>query len=204
MGRLRILASQRALPLLSAAAVVAGLSTLAGCGLSGTNDGGYIAGDGRVAEYAAADRGQPVALTGKTLDGKRFDLADLRGRVVVLNVWWTGCGPCRREMPMLQQAHRALGDKVAFVGLNIRDSSAAQGLAFQRKYGVSYPSLYSPDGRAVLALKGKVSPRTIPATAVLDKQGRVAALIRGEVPGRTTLEDVIQDAGGPPAPGGKA
>lgn len=180
------------------------VALLAACGQSGTNEGGYISGDGRVMEYAAAHRSAPVKLTGKTLDGKAFDIASTRGKVTVLNVWWTGCGPCRREMPMLQQAHRALGDKVAFVGLNIRDSSAAQGLAFQRKYGVSYPSLYSPDGRAVLALKGKVSPRTIPATAVLDKQGRVAALIRGEVPGRTTLEDVIQDAGGPPAPGGKA
>ena len=66
---------------------------------------------------------------------------------------------------MLQAAYEELGDDVAFVGINTRDASAAQGLAFERHYGVEYPSVYSPDGAAVLALKGSLAPRAIPATA---------------------------------------
>lgn len=169
------------------------VALVAACGQSGTNEGGYISGDGRVMEYVAAHRTAPVKLTGKTLDGKAFDIASTRGKVTVLNVWWTGCGPCRQEMPMLQAASKAEKD-VAFVGINTRDSSAAQGIAFERHFGVSYPSLYSPDGDAVLALKGDLAPRTIPATAILDKQGRVAALIRGSIPDARTLDDLIKSA----------
>ena len=153
------------------ALVMVGL--LAGCGQNGTNEAGYISGDGRTQEIPVADRGKPVELTGKTLDGKPFDLADSRGKVTVLNVWWTGCAPCRKEMPMLQAAYEELGDEVSFVGINTRDASAAQGQAFERHYGVDYPSVYSPDGEAVLALKGSLAPRAIPATAILDTEGRV-------------------------------
>lgn len=176
------------------------LAALAGCGLSGTNDGGYISGDGQVIQYAAADRGEPISLSGKTLTGSSYDLSAQRGKVVVVNFWWSTCGPCRKETPMLQSVHTALGDKVAFLGVNIRDNSADQGLAFERYYKVTYPSLYSPDGKATLAFRDRLSPRTVPATAVLDPQGRVAAIIRGTIPTRTTLEDIIEDAGGPAAP----
>ena len=96
---------------------------------------------------------------------------------------------------MLQAAYEELGDTVAFVGLNTRDASAAQGLAFERHYGVEYPSVYSPDGAAVLALKGSLAPRAIPATAILDNEGRVAALIRGEIPSARTLDELISSAG---------
>ena len=98
---------------------------------------------------------------------------------------------------MLQAAYEELGDEVAFVGLNTRDASAAQGLAFERHYGVEYPSVYSPDGAAVLALKGSLAPRAIPATAILDTEGRVAALIRGEIPSARTLDELISSAGEP-------
>jgi thiol-disulfide isomerase/thioredoxin len=162
------------------------------CGLTGTNSGGYITGNSQVQGVPSAKRDAPVELTGTTLEGKPFDLASDRGKVVVVNTWWSGCGPCNSEMPMLQQASKELGSSVAFVGINIRDTSAANGLAFQRQHGVTYPSVYSPDGKAVLAFPPAYSPRTIPATAVLDTQGRVAAVIRGAIPSKLTLTETVQ------------
>lgn len=189
---LRSRAPRRSPRLLALAVLAPLLALLAACGMSGTSTGGYLVGDGQVQAVAAADRGKPVDLSGTTLDGKQLSLASDRGKVVVVNTWWSGCGPCNTEMPMLQQASAALGDSATFVGINIRDTSAANGLAFQRQHGVTYPSLYSPDGKAVLAFPAKYSPRTIPATAVLDTQGRVAAIIRGSIPSKLTLTETVQ------------
>jgi thiol-disulfide isomerase/thioredoxin len=179
-------------PVLRGLALALAVPLLAACGLSGTNDGGYITGDGRVQAVHIAKRGAPVELSGTTLDGKPFDLASDRGKVVVVNTWWSGCGPCNNEMPMLQQAAASLVDTAAFVGIDIRETSAANGLAFQRQHGVTYPSLYSPDGKAVLAFPSAYAPRTIPATVVLDAQGRVGAIIRGAIPSKLTLTETVQ------------
>lgn len=183
---------------LAAAAVLVPL--LAACGPAGTNDGGYIGGDGHVQAVPVAKRGNPVDLSGTTLDGKPIDLATDRGHVVVVNTWWSGCGPCNTEMPMLQQAATQLSGTATFVGINIRDTSAANGLAFQRDHGVTYPSIYSPDGRAVLAFPPAYAPRAIPATAVLDTQGRVAAIIRGAIPSKITLTETVQCVADPSRP----
>lgn len=178
-------------------AVLVSLVVLAGCdSLGGTNDGGYVPGDGRVLQIAPGDRGEPIELAEKTLEGDPLDVADLRGQVVVVNTWWSGCPPCRTEMPMLTRAAKELAGEASFVGINIRDASAAQGLAFQRNLGVSYPSIYSPGGEALLAFSGKVSPAAVPSTAVLDEQGRVAAVISGAIPSQLTLTDLVHEVAG--------
>lgn len=179
---------RRLLPLLLAVATLA-----AGCsGLSGTNKGGYITGDGQVTAWAPADRGTPIELTGNTLEGTPLDLGDYRGKPVVVNVWWSGCGPCRREMPMLQQASQELAGKAAFIGINTRDNSADNGLAFERSVGAAYPSIYAPDGRALLAFPGL--PRPLPSTVILDSQGRMSATISGEIPSRLTITQLVECA----------
>jgi len=175
------------LPLLLLAALVAGCSSL-----SGTNKGGYITGDGTTTQWAPHDRGAPVELTGTTLDGKKVDLADLRGKPAVVNVWWSGCGPCRAEMPLLQQASTELAGTAAFLGINTRDGSAENGLAFERSVGAAYPSIYAPDGRALLAFPGL--PRSLPSTVVLDGQGRISAMISGPIPSKLTLTELVQCA----------
>jgi thiol-disulfide isomerase/thioredoxin len=165
---------------------------LVGCSsLQGTGDKGYIAGEGVVTEIPVAERGAPVELTGESLSGEPLDLADHRGEVVVVNTWWSGCAPCRTEMPMLVEADEEL--EAAFVGINIRDASPQQGRAFERNLGVDYPSLYEPGGDALLAFSGKVSLNSIPTTAVLDREGRVAAVISGPIPSKLTLIEVVED-----------
>lgn len=179
-----------ALPLLLLALL---LPAAAGCSsLSGTNQGGYITGDGTTTLWGPDHRGTPVELTGRTLDGQSVDLADLRGKVAVVNVWWSGCGPCRAEMPLLQQASTELAGKAAFLGINTRDGSAENGLAFERSIGATYPSIYAPDGRALLAFPGL--PRSLPSTVILDAQGRVSAMIAGPIPSKLQLTELVDCA----------
>jgi len=178
--------------LLSAALAGGLLLMTAACSSDGTNDGGYISGDSNVVQFAADDRGDPIdGVGGKTLDGGEIDLADSRGKPVVVNVWWSGCGPCNVEMPMLTEAHAELGDQVDFVGINTRDTSIETARGFEQAKGVDYPSIYAADGKALLPFGNKA--RSMPTTLVLDREGRVAALIPGQVPGKVTLIDVVED-----------
>nr|WP_253943335.1 TlpA disulfide reductase family protein [Nocardioides sp. zg-1308] len=168
---------------------------LAGCsGLSGTGDKGYISGEGVPVEVAREDRDAPVDLSGTDLDGQDVDLAQLRGKPVVVNVWWSECPPCRVEQPDLNEAAAELGDDATFVGLNIRDSSADKALAFVRNFEVPYPSIYSPDGQALLSFAGTLNPRSIPSTVVLDAEGRVAASVQGRIPTTQTLLSLVEAA----------
>ncbi len=191
MARRRAVRRPRAavLGLVVALLGVVGLS--AGCSdLQGTSGKAYITGDGQISVWPDAERGKAVALEGTTLDGGTWSLADAGGKPVVVNVWWSNCGPCRTEMPMLQAAAKELTGTATFVGINTRDSSADNGLAFERSIGVSYPSIYSPDGKVLLALKGL--PRALPSTVVLDAQGRIAATISGAIPSKLTLTELVK------------
>ena len=127
------------------------------------------------------------------MQGDDLDLADLRGQVVVVNVWWSLCGPCRSEMPMLVDAEAALpAEETEFVGINIRDLAPENAAAFERDRGVDYPSIYDP-GSETLDEFGRYRPASMPATAVLDREGKVAALISGPVPSETTIVTLVED-----------
>jgi thiol-disulfide isomerase/thioredoxin len=173
-------------------AVGLGLAATGCTSLQGTGDKGYVTGDGAIHQVAVADRGQPVAFSGRSLDGAHLSLAELRGKPTVVSVWWANCPPCRKEAPLLVGAQRELGDIAHFVGVDVRDSGTAGPKTFQDQFGVTWPSFYSPGGEALLAFPGTLSPNTIPATVVLDAQGRVAASIIGAVPSQTTLVEMVR------------
>ncbi|NUR08535.1 MAG: TlpA family protein disulfide reductase [Nocardioidaceae bacterium] len=172
---------------------------LAGCSrndVGGSGDQGYVAGKGVITSVASADRKTPGPVEGSTLDGKQVALSDLRGRVVVVNVWGSWCPPCRAEAPMLGQAARDLAEQdVAFLGIDSRDPSKAAAQAFVREKRIPYPSIYDPSGKTLLAFRGTLSPNSIPSTIVIDPQGRVAGSVLGQV-SRTTLDDLVDDARG--------
>jgi thiol-disulfide isomerase/thioredoxin len=175
--------------------LVLAAGALAGCSndIGASGDQGYVAGKGVITTLAVADRKQPGAVSGTTLDGRSVSLRDYRGKVVVVNVWGSWCSPCRAEAPMLAATARDLAPKgVVFLGINSRDPERAGPQAFERRYKIPYPSIYDPGGRTLLAFHGTLSPNSIPSTVVVDRQGRVAASVNGEVT-RTTLEDIVQD-----------
>ena len=152
----------------------------------------YIAGDGTVAEFAEANRGEAIAWSGPTESGGILKSDQLSGVVVVMNFWYAGCAPCRAEAPDLVKVNRMfLGKKVQFVGVNVRDS-AATALAFDRNFDITWPSIIdSKSGSVLLSFTGLVTPQAVPTTIVIDKKGRVAARILGrfEV---STLKAMIQ------------
>jgi thiol-disulfide isomerase/thioredoxin len=187
---------RRRTALLVATALI-GSGAAAGCsnkvGSSGTQ--GFVSGNGVINTLPAAERKAPGPVSGESLDGKPLALSDYAGKVVVVNVWGSWCGPCRAEAPMLASAARELGKKgVVFLGINSRNPERAAPQAFVRRYGVPYPSIYDPDGRTLLAFRGTLPANAIPSTVVIDKRGRVAASVLGEIT-RTTLEDLVQEAG---------
>jgi thiol-disulfide isomerase/thioredoxin len=184
----------RALLRLLLAVLLLGAATTACSSSAGTGDKGYVDGQGVITRLAPQDRKSPGEISGTTLDGSSLSLRKYAGKVIVLNVWGSWCPPCRKEARTLAGAARELAtDGVVFVGVNTKDSSPDQGLAFQRRYDVPYPSFFDPAGRTLLAFHGTLYPSAIPSTVVLDKQGRVAASILGEVPGQQTLVDLVRD-----------
>ena len=175
-------------------ALVAGLLILTACGFSGGGNTGFISGDGLISWLPVSQRQQVGTVKGTLLTGEAFDLASLRGKVVVVNVWGSWCVPCRTEGPKLAVAARALASSgVVFLGINTQDQSPDNGLAFDRHFDIPYPSIYDFGGQTLLAFHGRLTPNSIPSTIVLDKQGRIAASIIGPVTSAITLENLVQD-----------
>ncbi len=142
---------------------------------------GYVSGDGTTTIVAESERKPAPELTGTTLDGEPFALADHLGDVVVLNVWASWCAPCRAEAEDMAAVAAETQDKgVAFVGLNTRDSQAAAD-AFVDRFGLTYPSVVDTDGSLQLLFHETLPPAAIPSTLVIDRQGRVAGRAIGEV-----------------------
>jgi thiol-disulfide isomerase/thioredoxin len=152
----------------------------------------YIAGDGTISEYGAADRGEPISFSGETVEGGEFDSADTIGEVTVVNFWYASCAPCRVEAPVLEEVHQEYAaDEVAFVGVNVRDQPGTAA-SFEQTYGVTYPSILDVEsGEAQLAFAGPVPPSAVPTTIVLDQQGRVAARVLGQLSDASILSSLV-------------
>lgn len=122
-------------------------------------------------------RGTVSGLSGESLlqPGTTISVADFPNQVLVLNIWGTWCGPCREEMPGLQQIYSQLGPQgVTVLGIDVRDERGAAG-DFLRDRAITYPSIFDLPGRSLVALRG--FPRnTVPSTIVLDRSHRVAAV----------------------------
>ncbi|WP_234336082.1 TlpA family protein disulfide reductase [Streptomyces sp. NRRL S-1022] len=166
--------------LLTAVAAVAAL-TLSACGKGGISGGGgdtnFVTGKNGIDTVSAGKRATVPDLSGKTIGGKALDVADYKGKVVVLNVWGSWCGPCREEAGYFAKVSKEYqGKGVQFVGINTRDTSTTPAVNFEKEHGVEYPSLYDPTGKLMLRFKkGTLNPQLIPSTLVIDRHGKVAA-----------------------------
>ncbi|OEJ25654.1 redoxin domain-containing protein [Streptomyces agglomeratus] len=181
--------SNRTRRAMSAGAVaIAGALALSACGgdggtSSGSGGANFVTGDSGISTVARAERQPAPKLDGKTLEGKKLDVRDLKGKVVVMNVWGSWCTPCRAEAPHFAKVAKETKDKgVEFVGINTRDNSRGPALEFEEEWGVDYPSLYDPIGKLLLRFpKGSLNPTLVPSTIVIDREGKLAARYVGGV-----------------------
>jgi peroxiredoxin len=162
---------------LAVAALLAGCSGKNADDPSSGNQNRFVAGDGTHTILVPSKRHAAPNITGTALDGSHFKLSDLRGQVVVMNFWGSWCAPCRAEADDLERVYtKTQAQGVRFVGINVRDEKA-DAQAYEHNHGLTYPSLYDPDGRVAMDFR-QLPPNSIPATVIIDRQGRVAALYR--------------------------
>jgi thiol-disulfide isomerase/thioredoxin len=152
----------------------------------------YIAGDGTVTEFAVDQRPTFDDWEAATESGAFLSSEALEGFVVVMNWWYAACAPCRAEAPDMAALSEEFADQgVQFVGVNVRDT-AETALAFDRNFGITYPSIMDAQSGAVsLAFSGVVSPQAVPTTLVIDREGRVSARILGRID-QSILRELIE------------
>ena len=161
-------------------------------GSSAGSETNFVAGDGSIEIIPVGQRVTAPDFTLPTLEGGKFTLNAQLGKVVAMNVWASWCAPCRKEAPDLEAVWKQSDKrKVAFVGLNTRDSqNSAQG--FISNYAITYPQAVDTDGQVQLLFRNTLPAQAIPSTLIVDAQGRVAARILGTAT-EATLRNVIDD-----------
>ena len=126
--------------------------------------------------------------------GPDVDLSSLKGPLLI-NLWYSGCGPCRDEMPALQDFYDQHGDDVAVLGIDVENYPQAA-ISFAEIVGATYPQLADPGGyvfdQAELGLK-----QAFPQTLVVDADGVVVATKAGEFGSAREIDDFVTDALGP-------
>ncbi len=161
--------------------------------------------------YQQRDKGnaetKPGQLIGSTapnvtlplFDGTTLDLADLRGKVVVVNFWAQWCDPCKAESPLLQQFSEQAktdGDKVAIIGVDIKSDDVAKAKSFVATYGLTYP--IGQDHGGSDPLHGEIetafgTPFGYPTTIIISPKGTITANHVGPL-NEQLLTQYVQDA----------
>jgi thiol-disulfide isomerase/thioredoxin len=128
---------------------------------------------------AAVLSGPAPDFTLKSRGGENIKLSELRGQVVMVNFWASWCGPCRQEMPLLEQLYQRyqpLG--FTLLGVNVEEDSAAADKVL-REIPVSFPILYDNRNKVSNSFQVKAMPSTI----MIDRDGRMRYLHSGYQPG---------------------
>jgi len=171
----------RFLPTLLTVALITGCNG----GGSSSSQESFVSGNGSVTFIKSDNRIQAPALAGMTLSGTNYSYGF--GNVTVVNVWASWCAPCRAEIPTLIALSKKYND-VTFIGILTRDNPPTAE-AFQRRFKIPYPTLI--DDSILLGFQGSLAANAIPSTVVIDKNGKVAGRISGEVT-VASLSDLIE------------
>jgi peroxiredoxin len=154
------------------ASVPLGMLALAGPPLSVTPAAEPL-GSFEVTRHAPGTR--PPEFRGRTVEGHPVSLAELGGRVVLLNFWATWCFECRPEMPEIERLHRELGPQgLTVVGVNAREGTAAI-RDYARELGLTFALVLDPNGDIVK----KYGVIGIPTTFLIGRDGRAVAVAVG-------------------------
>ena len=124
-------------------------------------------------------QGPAPGFTLTTQDGKQVSLADLKGQVVMINFWATWCGPCRKEMPLLDALYKRYS-KLGFtlVGVNVEEDPSGAG-AYLEETPVSFPILFDSNNE----VSELYDVNAMPSTVMVDRQGNMRFLHKGYKPG---------------------
>lgn len=194
--------------LVTVAALLCGVAVLTSCATGddavatgGTFDFVSPGGQTRIFYDPPSERGTLGDLSGEDLmnEGQTLSLADYDGQVVVINVWGQWCAPCRSEVGDLEQVYESTKDLgVQFLGINVRDNQRDKAQDFVVDNKVSYPSIYDPAMRSLLALGRNYPTSVVPTTVVLDREHRVAAVFLTELLAED-LQPVVERIAAEPA-----
>lgn len=127
-----------------------------------------------------------------SLDGTQLTLSNLKGQVILINIWATWCPPCRAEMPTIEatyQQYRAQGFTVLAVDLQEDPRSVA---SFMAQYKLTFPALLDWDGQVSRSYQAL----SLPSSFFLDKKGVIRAVYRGPMPRSViagTVEQLLQE-----------
>lgn len=135
--------------------------------------------------------------TGTTIEGQDLALSDLRGKVVLVNIFASWCGPCRVEAPHLVEVYNSLDqDKFEFIGLNLQERPAEVEF-FRDEFFIDFPLVLNEGGD----LTNIYTPIGLPTTWFIDQQGVVRFVFSGPMTGEV-LETILADveAGREPDP----
>ena len=147
-----------------------------------------------------APRTRPPEFRGRTVEGQGVSLADLGGRVVLLNFWATWCLECRPEMPEFERLHREFGPRgLTVLAINAREGTAAV-RAYAKELGLTFPLVLDPSGE-IGKLYGVIG---IPTTFLIGRDGRAVALAVGprawgSPPARAVLQELLSEPVARPA-----
>ena len=143
---------------------------------------------------AASDPRQ-VSLPFKDMNGKKVSVRDLRGKIVVLNFWATWCVPCRAEMPMLVEAEKEYAPRgVVFIAISLDDRQTRSKIPdYIGQFKIGFPVWV---GGSTMDLQDLKLGQALPATAFIDREGRIAARVLGQVRKNELLERLDWLTGG--------
>lgn len=178
---------------------------LAGCGASGgaggTSAASSTAATGDASAASAAVQPCPTqpdrpahgdqvlpAMRFDCLGGGTLDLGRAPGRPTVVNLWASWCGPCREELPLMQQLAVAGAGKLQVIGVVSKDGRP-QALSFAADAGATFPSAFDEQGD----LMTKLGLRGLPYTYLLDASGAVVYTQVGQVTSEDQLRQLVAD-----------
>jgi cytochrome c biogenesis protein CcmG/thiol:disulfide interchange protein DsbE len=149
---------------------------------------------------AKVEIGSPApSYAATTMTGDSVSLGGLRGKVVLLNVWATWCGPCRKEIPELRAIHASYKDRgLELVGVTVDAAGSDDAIRqFTKDFEMAYPIWRDPDER----INARYSIVGLPATFLIDRGGILRWKATGPVePNDTSLASAIGRALGGSSP----
>lgn len=126
-----------------------------------------------------------------TMDGNQVTLSELRGKIVVINLWATWCPPCRAETPALEKSYDQYKDSgVVILGVNLTDQDSLSDVqAFVREFSLTYPILLDRDGsvsKSLYQIQGS------PSTFFVNREGIIRTVVVGGPMSETFIRSKIE------------